>query len=122
MDLIGDVAFSAVSFSKRLLGIVTHPYQTYRTVLEQGNWGELVFLGLVSSCYFILASLVKTAAFHPILLTKQFVVLVGGAASGFLLMIILFASTGELLKKSIHFSIYQSLGGIHSSQPFYGSS
>ena len=66
-----------VYFGRNFLGVITRPYETYRRLTKEHHWGELVYLGVLVIGYFALASLVKTAAFRPFLLTRQFVVLFG---------------------------------------------
>ncbi|MCX8009237.1 MAG: hypothetical protein N3A54_06105 [Patescibacteria group bacterium] len=78
-----------ILFSKRLVGIIHAPYQTYRSVIEKGRIGELFYIFAICAVYFALASLVKVASFSPLLLTKQFIVLVSGAFWGYCLTVIL---------------------------------
>lgn len=103
MDLIGDGTLAALVFSKHFLGIITHPYQTYRHIIDHGRWGELVYIWIICCAYFALASVVKTASFHPVLLTKQFVVLVGSAILGFSLLLLLLGITGKYLTQKFSF-------------------
>jgi len=94
MDTLSLVLASGIEFSRNLLGILFRPYQTYRRLVERGRLAELIYLGALLVFYFALASLIKTAAFRPFLLTKQFIVLSGGAAGGFLLAAALFWLVG----------------------------
>ncbi|KKU88055.1 hypothetical protein A3A64_04690 [Candidatus Gottesmanbacteria bacterium RIFCSPLOWO2_01_FULL_48_11] len=71
---------SGIAFVRNLVGIVTLPYETYRRIVEKGSLWELGFIGSILAGYFAIASMVKTAAFRPYLLTREFVVL--GAAVG----------------------------------------
>lgn len=68
------------SFGRTCIGLVTRPYETYRRIINHGNIFELVPLGILLFGYLLIASLVKTAAFRPYLLTKQFILL--GSAAG----------------------------------------
>lgn len=87
MDLFSEFSLSAVLFSKHLFGVFVKPYQTYRSIVTYGRWGELFYIGLISVVYFALASLVKTASFRPFLLSKQFLALSGGAFLGYGLVV-----------------------------------
>jgi hypothetical protein len=69
-----------ISWSQNMVGIVFRPYETYRRIIRQGTVWELPFLAVLLAVYFATASLVKTAAFRPFLLTRQFILL--GSATG----------------------------------------
>lgn len=85
--MISDSLIVAVySFGRSVIGIILRPYETYRRIVDKSTLWELVPLGLVLSCYFAVASLVKTAAFRPFLLTKQFLFLWGTACIGYVLI------------------------------------
>jgi hypothetical protein len=72
----------AITFFQNAIGIVTRPYETSRRIAVRSRVFELPLLAVFLFAYFAVASLVKTAAFRPYLLTRQFVVLCLGA--GFL--------------------------------------
>lgn len=78
---------SLVAFGRTLVGIVARPYETYRRLTNRGTLVELFWVGLLLALYFSLAAIVKTAAFRPFLLTKQFVLLFGGALVGYVLAV-----------------------------------
>jgi len=63
------------SFTRNIIGLVIRPYETYRRIVNHGSRWELVPLAIIIGSYLGIASLVKTAAFRPYILTKQFVVL-----------------------------------------------
>lgn len=88
MDLIGSLAVGGVNFGRNLIGIVFRPYETYRRIIETGSLFELPFIGAFLAIYFAIASLVKTAAFRPFLLTAVFMKLAAAAAAGFILVIL----------------------------------
>lgn len=67
------VAFYKVA--RTVVGLVLKPYETYRAIVNHGSLWELIPLSLLIFSYLIIASAVKTAAFRPYMLTKQFVVL-----------------------------------------------
>lgn len=87
MDIVGGLLVGGVSFGRNFLGIITRPYETYRRIVERGNPWEVGYIGVILSFYFSLASLVKTAAFRPFLLTKQFILLGAGALTGYVLSV-----------------------------------
>jgi len=73
---MSDQAVVAVySFVRNMVGLVTKPYETYRTIVNHGSLWEILPLSLLVSSYLIIASLVKTATFRPYMLTKHFIVL-----------------------------------------------
>ncbi len=87
MDISGALLSSFVSFGRNFFGIIIKPYETYRRIVDRGRLGELLWIGLLLVIYFGIASIVKTAAFRPFLLTKQFMVLAGGAGVSFLFVV-----------------------------------
>ncbi len=74
-------------FLDNLFGIVFRPYETYRRIVDHGQWHELIPISLVVSGYFALASLIKVARFRPFVLTRQFLVLEFAAAATFFLVV-----------------------------------
>ncbi|MBI5449643.1 hypothetical protein HY948_05010 [Candidatus Gottesmanbacteria bacterium] len=84
MDLTGNLLAGGVAFVQNLTGIMIRPYETYRRLVARRSLWELVYLGVLLLGYFTLASLVKTSAFRPFLLTRQFVVLAAAAATTYL--------------------------------------
>lgn len=104
MGLSESVIYHGISFGRSCVGLITRPYETYRKIVERGKPGELFYIALLLLCYFALASIVKVAAFRPFLLTKQFVVLGAGAASGALLSIFLLSLLGKLLGATVRMS------------------
>lgn len=87
MDALSHVARAGVAFSQNIIGIVTRPYETYRRIVDRGTSWEMVYVGILLAFYFALASLVKTAAFRPFLLTRQFILLVSAASVSFLVTV-----------------------------------
>jgi len=63
------------SFGRNSIGLVTRPYETYRRIVNHGSLWEFVPLSILIASYLGVASFVKTAAFRPYMLTKQFVIL-----------------------------------------------
>ena len=59
-----------------------------------------MYVGILLGAYFALASLVKTAAFRPFLLTKQFVFLAGASTMTYLVVVLLLWFVGKLLGSS----------------------
>jgi len=89
-----------VNFGRNIIGLVTHPYETCRRIVEKGNPLELTYVVMVLALYFILASLVKVASFRPFLLTRQFFVLVGAAGITYCLVVAIFWGIGRLVGAS----------------------
>lgn len=89
------VALSA--FVKNAIGLVTRPYETCRRIVDQGRYGELLYVGILLIFYFTLASLVKVAAFRPFLLTREFMVLALATGTTYALVISLFWTAGKLV-------------------------
>lgn len=95
--ILASLVVALVAFGKSSIGIVSRPYETYRRITDRGSLWELTYLGLVLALYFAVASLVKTAAFRPFLLTRQFVLLAGSAAFTYLTVVILMWEVGKLV-------------------------
>lgn len=94
---IDRLLISAISFGRNAIGLVLRPYETMRRIVDRGSLYELPFIALLLAVYFALASLVKTAAFRPYLLTRQFVHLGGATAITFMLVITLLWVVGRLV-------------------------
>jgi hypothetical protein len=90
MDLTFAAANGFVGFIQNLEGLVTRPYETFRRLVKNQNAWELLYIAILLAAYFATASIVKTAAFRPFLLTKQFVVLGSSVASMTLVVSYLF--------------------------------
>jgi hypothetical protein len=89
MNVKDALVVGCVTFFQNMIGIVTRPYETSRRIANTARITELPVLAVVLMTYFAVSSLVKTAAFRPYLLTKQFVVLCSGA--GLLYLVAVFA-------------------------------
>ncbi len=77
---MGDqLLVASVAFGRHMVGLMTRPYETMRRIIDRGNAWDLAFIAAFVAGYFSLASFVKTAAFRPFLLTRQFVVLFAAA-------------------------------------------
>lgn len=63
------------SFGRNIIGLATRPYETYRKIINHSSLWEFVPLTILIASYLGIASLVKTAAFRPYMLTKHFIVL-----------------------------------------------
>lgn len=87
MKILTHIAAGGVLFGKNVYGVATKPYETYRSIVEKSSWWELAYLAIVLASYFALASLVRTAAFRPYLLTRQFMYL--GMAAGISYIVII---------------------------------
>src|SRR5438093_576119 len=85
---IGDLmVVSGVRFGQTLLGLIFRPYEAYRRIIKQSGAGELFYIALLLAVYFALVSVIKTAAFRPFLLTRQFVTLVSTVGATYLLVV-----------------------------------
>lgn len=105
MDVLSHVARAGVAFSQNIIGIVTRPYETYRRIVDRGTSWEMVYVGILLAFYFALASLVKTAAFRPFLLTRQFILLVSAAGVSFLVTVGVLWLAGRLVGGEGKFSV-----------------
>lgn len=101
MDVASALIVDGVAFGRTLIGLMTRPYETYRRIVLHGRSGELIFVALMLSCYFVLASIVKVAAFRPYLLTHQFVLLALGVASGVLLSVLCLYAVAYVLSAPV---------------------
>lgn len=108
MSLLDLLILSGRRFVRTLYGIIFKPYEAYREIINHGHAVELIYLVCVLAIYFALASLVKTAAFRPFLLTKQFILLVSAVGATYLLVVGLLWHTGRHLRgegKLINFGL-----------------
>lgn len=84
-------------FGRHTLGIIFRPYETYRRLIADKNPWQIVGIFALVFCYFAVAAIVKTAAFRPFLLTKQFLALSFWAVATYLFMVSLLHLAGRLL-------------------------
>ncbi len=87
LDIAGILVISGIAFGRNLFGIVVKPYETYRRIVDRGHVSELFYIAVLLAIYFAIASVVKTAAFRPFLLTKQFLVLASAVAATYLFVV-----------------------------------
>lgn len=97
MSLFDHVFLPGIRCIRTIYGLVYKPYATYRDIINHGHLGELIYLSLILAVYFAFASLIKTTAFRPFLLTKQFAVLVSSVGATYLLVIGLIWIIGKRL-------------------------
>lgn len=97
MDVLGGVTIGALRFSRAVLGLVTRPYETYRTIVHHGNLFELLYVWVFVSLYFALATVVKTPIFRPFFLTKQFMVVLTASFFGYIVISLLLWQIGRFL-------------------------
>lgn len=95
--MVDSLLVGALTFGRTIVGIIFRPYETYRRITHKGTLWELPHIAAVLAAYFVIASLVKTSAFRPFLLTKQFIVLAGATAATFLLAVGLLWVVGKLV-------------------------
>lgn len=77
---------AGISFARSFVGLMIRPYEAMRRVVDHGSLFELPYIAALLALYFATASLVRTAAFRPFLLTRQFVLL--GAAAGITFLVV----------------------------------
>lgn len=85
MTLSERIITGGIYFVRSVAGIILRPYEAMRSVAERGSLAEFLFVALALGVYFALASVIKTAAFRPFLLTRQFISLACAAAAGYFL-------------------------------------
>ena len=95
--MIDQLLGAAISFGRNAVGVVTKPYETYRTLVERAKGWELVCVAGLIAGYFTLASLVKVSAFRPFLLTREFMVLLGAAVVSYGVVVGLLWIVGRLV-------------------------
>lgn len=88
---------SGITFTRRCIGIMSKPYETYRDLIQQSRPIEIVYIALLAGFYFALASVVKNPVFRPFLLTKQFIVLSGWAGLSFVVATLTLWYTGKMV-------------------------
>lgn len=88
---------AVISFGRNAVGVVTRPYETYRTIVGSANVWELPSIAGLIAGYFALASLVKVASFRPFLLTREFMVLLGAAMVSYIFVVSLLWIVGRLV-------------------------
>lgn len=87
-----------IHFVRHTVGIIFHPYETYREIADRGQVGEIFYLSMLLGLYFALASLVKTAVFAPYLLTRQFFALASAVAVGYSITVSILWFAGRLFE------------------------
>lgn len=92
-----QVVIAVYSFVRNVIGLVTRPYETYRKIVNHGSYWEFVPLTILIGSYLGIASFVKTAAFRPYMLTKQFIVLALAAGITFGFVVGLLWIVGRLV-------------------------
>lgn len=92
-----QVVIAVYSFARNIIGLVTRPYETYRNIVNHGSLWEILPLSLLVSSYLVVASLVKTAAFRPYMLTKHFFLLGLAVATTYGLVIGLVWIVGKMV-------------------------
>jgi hypothetical protein len=97
MGILDVLVAGCIGFTRNCVGIVMRPYETLRRIAVSANIWETPYIGVLLLLYFALASLVKTAAFRPFLLTKQFIVLTGAAMGSYLFVIIVLWYSGKIV-------------------------
>jgi hypothetical protein len=94
------LVFGFLKGTRSFVGLIVKPYETMRRIAKESTFWEVSPIALLLIGYFTLASLVKTASFRPYLLTKQFILLSGGALVGCGLAVVLIYVAGIILRSS----------------------
>lgn len=97
MDLLEALFYWGSIFFKRIVGIITKPYETYRLLTEHASWWEVFYIVMVLFVYFACAAFIKVDALRIFLLTKQFVFLVSAALCTYVLVPSLLRTFGNML-------------------------
>lgn len=97
MDVVAVFVVNGISWGRNVIGLMTRPYETSRRIVERSRFGELVFIALISALYFILASIVKIAAFRPFVLTREFLILFTGAFLGYAGIVVAILAVSRLV-------------------------
>ncbi len=100
--MTGVFLSGCIAFIRSFVGIITKPYETYRRIVNNGSLWELVPLGFLLSVYFLIASLVKTAAFRPFVLTKQFVLIALSVLVTYCVTVVLLWAVGTFVHGKGH--------------------
>lgn len=95
--MVDNLLAGGVAFIRNTAGLVTRPYETYRRIVEHGTLWELPFIGILVGLYLAIASVVRTSAFRPFLLTKHFVTLGVSAVITCLFVVILAWISGKIV-------------------------
>jgi hypothetical protein len=104
MDALTGFIVDGVSWGRTVVGLMLRPYETYRRITDRGRIGELGYIALISALYFMLASMVKVAAFRPFLLSRQFMLLAFGAASCYVVAFGALAVAGRIIHTKVKLS------------------
>lgn len=88
MSYVQALFYAGVAFGQNTIGIITRPYESYRRIVDRGTSWELAYVGIVLAIYFAIASIIRTAAFRPFLLTRQFVLLYAAALLGACIIVV----------------------------------
>lgn len=86
MDILSPLVLSALRFGRTTIGLITRPYETYRSIVHHGVLWEMVWVWAVISLYFAIATIVRTPIFRPFFLTKHFLSVLIAAIIGYLLI------------------------------------
>lgn len=88
MRFVVPIVVALITFSHHLVGIVSKPYETYRSITNRPKLFELLYVFIVCLGYFCLVSLIRVPAFRLHMLSKELVLLSGGTSLGFVLMVV----------------------------------
>lgn len=101
--MLSELIVSSVFFGKRIIGIITTPYVTVRTITTSPKIFDSVAIILICFFYFSFVSFIKIPAFHLYLLTREVFLLSAGALLGVLISIGTIVVVASLLQKKVVF-------------------
>lgn len=87
--MVDNLLVALASVVRTSVGLIVRPYETYRRLTQKANLWEALSIWVILAVYFAAVSLVKTAAFLPFYLSRQFIVLFSAAAGGYVLATVL---------------------------------
>jgi Yip1 domain len=99
--MLDQLIVAGMSFGRNCIGLILKPYETMRRIVQKGTAWELLYVAIPLALYFAIASIVKTAAFRPFLLTKQFMVLGLAAGLSYGVSLVLFLTVGRIIGANI---------------------
>lgn len=74
---------SGVNFVRHVIGIAVRPYETYRRIVKEGSFWDILYIAIIVSFYFIVSSVEKT------------ILLISATGLTFLFAVSLFRGVGQ---------------------------
>ncbi|MBU1326591.1 YIP1 family protein [Patescibacteria group bacterium] len=95
--MVDNFLVAIVSVARTSVGLIMRPYETYRRLTQKANLWEALSIWVILAIYFAAVSLVKTAAFLPFYLSRQFIVIFSASVGGYLLATVLLWVSARIL-------------------------